>query len=240
MDLHGGDAEQSLAALGRQVPVPVELEQIGDPDLDASLSHTATLLRPKAEDPEATPTFLGGAINIRGGRFRILRYHDRGGVGEIYVAYDEELNREVALKQIQARHADHPESSSRFLVEAEITGSLEHPGIIPIYGLGRYEGGRPFYAMRFIKGTSLKNAISAFHGGDAEGRGRSTWSLELRQLLSRFVDVCNAVAYAHSRGVLHRDLKPANILLGPFGETLVVDWGLAKIIGPAGRFGWFR
>src|SRR5262249_20295092 len=122
----------------------------------------------------------------------------------------------------QARHADQPESRARFIREAEITGGLEHPGIVPVYALGHYPDGRPYYAMRFIKGDSLKQAIERFHE-------RPTFhSLEFRQLLTRFIAVCNAIAYAHTRGVLHRDLKPSNIMLGEFGETLVVDWGLAK------------
>ena len=173
-----------------------------------------------------------------GRRFRILRPHARGGLGEVFVAQDEELHREVALKEIQERHADHPESRARFLLEAEITGGLEHPGIVPVYGLGQYADGRPFYAMRFIKGDSLKDAIERFHKEDARRRAASERSLELRKLLGRFVDVCDAIAYAHSRGVLHRDLKPGNVMLGKYGETLVVDWGLAKPVGgPADKDG---
>src|SRR5207302_3235612 len=106
-------------------------------------------------------------------------------------------------------------------------GGLEHPGVVPVYGLGQYADGRPFYAMRFIKGDSLKDTIERFHKSAAPW-GTGERALEFRKLLGRFLDVCNAVAYAHSRGVLHRDLKPGNIMLGQYGETLVVDWGLAK------------
>src|SRR5262249_33411729 len=103
-----------------------------------------------------------------------------------------------------------------------------------VYGLGHYSDGRPFYAMRFIRGDSLKDACDRFHRADGVGLSTSERSLELRQLLGRLVDVCNAIAYAHSRGVLHRDLKPGNIMLGKYGETLVVAWGLAKTVdGPA-------
>jgi serine/threonine-protein kinase len=168
-------------------------------------------------------------------RFRVLRPHARGGLGEVFVARDEELHREVALKEIQAPHAHDPQSRARFLLEAEVTGGLEHPGVVPVYGLGAYPDGRPFYAMRLIKGDSLKDAIGRFHSEDRPGRDAGERRLALRQLLGRFVAVCNAVAYAHSRGVLHRDLKPANVMLGPYGETLVVDWGLAKVVSrPAG------
>src|SRR5208337_727443 len=91
--------------------------------------------------------------------------------------------------------------------------------------------GRPFYAMRFIRGDSLKDALEQFHNADVPGRDPGERTLALRELLRRFVDVCNAMAYAHSRGILHRDLKPNNVLLGQYGETLVVDWGLAKPVG---------
>jgi serine/threonine-protein kinase len=166
-------------------------------------------------------------------RFRVLRPHAKGALGEVFVARDEELHREVALKEIQNQHADDPHRRARFVVEAEITGGLEHPGIVPVYGLGHYPDGRPYYAMRFIRGDGLQEAIDRFHKADVPGRNPRERNLALRDLLGRFVDVCNAMAYAHARGVLHRDLKPGNILLGRYGETLVVDWGLAKPLGRA-------
>lgn len=171
------------------------------------------------------PPYTRGA---EGSRYKHLRPHACGGLGEVFVAEDLELHREVALKEIRRDHADESDSRGRFILEAEITGGLEHPGIVPVYGLGAYPDGRPFYAMRFIRGDSLKVAIERFHADDQPGRDPRERGLALRHLLGRFVDVCNAVAYAHSRGVLHRDLKPANVMLGKFGETLVVDWGLAK------------
>ena len=151
----------------------------------------------------------------------------------MFVALDAELHREVALKQILEKHADDPVSRQRFVAEAEITGGLEHPGVVPVYGLGTYGGGRPYYAMRFIRGDSLKEAIEHFHRDDALKNDPGRRALELRKLLRRFLDVCNAIDYAHSRGVIHRDIKPANIILGRHGETLVVDWGLAKVVGRA-------
>src|SRR5262249_45268433 len=148
-------------------------------------------------------------------RFRPLRLHAKGGLGEVHLADDGELHRQVALKRIQADHADDPDSRHRFLREAEITGGLEHPGIVPVYGLGMDADGRPYYAMRFIKGESLKQAIEHFHQAEGPKRDPGERTLALRELLGRFVAVCNAVAYAHSRGVLHRDLKPDNVMLGP-------------------------
>ena len=171
-----------------------------------------------------------------GPRYRRTSLHDQGGLGLVFRAWDRELGREVALKEV--RDATAPdEVLARFTREAELTGRLEHPGIIPVYGLGYYGDGRPFYAMRFIRGGSLKQAIAAFHHEGAANPDRGARALALQKLLRRFLDVCNAIAYAHSRGVLHRDIKPENVMLGPFGETLVVDWGLAKELdrGPVGR-----
>ena len=182
-------------------------------------AHADGTLNPQTAEPESA-------------RFRILRLHDRGGLGEVYVALDRELNREVALKRIRDEHADNTQGQARFVVEAEITGNLEHPGVVPIYSLGRDDAGRPYYAMRFIKGDNLKSAADRFHQADTSpGRDPRERALELRRLLARFLDVCDAIDYAHSRGILHRDIKPANVMLGRFGETLVVDWGLAKSVG---------
>jgi serine/threonine protein kinase len=122
-------------------------------------------------------------------------------------------------------------SRQRFLIEAEITGGLEHPGIVPVSGLGSYGDGRPFYAMRFIQGDSAKEAVEQFHADAALRADPCRRSLEMRKLLRRFLDVCNAIDYPHSRGVWHRDIKPANVIVGKHGETLVVDWGLAKLLG---------
>jgi tetratricopeptide (TPR) repeat protein/tRNA A-37 threonylcarbamoyl transferase component Bud32 len=174
---------------------------------------------------------LGGATTD-GDRFHILRPWREGGLGKVSIAEDEQLHREVALKEIKIDHARDKRSCDRFLLEAEITGALEHPGIVPVYALGQYSDGRPFYAMRFVRGDTLEEAIERFHRADsAKARDRGQRSVAFRKLLARFIDVCNAVAYAHSRGVLHRDLKPSNVLLGKYGETLVVDWGLAKVLG---------
>jgi serine/threonine-protein kinase len=164
-------------------------------------------------------------------RFHDLRPFAEGGLGEVFLAEDSEVRRTVALKQIKKRWADDEESRTRFLQEAQITGRLEHPGIVPVYALGTDETGRPYYAMRFIQGHSLQQAIERFHSpGKLERQSRRERLLGLRKLLDRFVDVCNAMEYAHSRDIIHRDLKPSNIMLGAYGETFVVDWGLAKIL----------
>src|SRR5262249_28558598 len=226
-----GDVERSLAAVPAGRSTREQLAALGDPEVEATLAHVGS--GSTEPDGDRTATYAVGSATSDGHRFRVLRPQARGGLGAVFGALDEELPREVALKEILDKHADDPASRRRFLMEAEITGGLEHPGIVPVYGLGTYAGGRPYYAMRFIKGDSLKEAIEHFHGDDALQNHPGRRSLELRKLLRRFLDVCNALDYAHSRGVIHRDLKPANIILGRHGETLVVDWGLAKAIGRA-------
>ncbi len=184
-----------------------------------------------------SPSSIFGRHSERGHRFNIVREHARGGLGQIFLAIDDELNRQVALKHIQGRFADDPDARHRFLLEAEITGGLEHPGVVPVYGLGMYSDGQPYYAMRFIRGESLDDAIADLHQRYPAPRNRwsntPSFTSEMRRLMGRLVDVCQAIGYAHSRGVVHRDIKPANIMLGKFGETLVVDWGLAKASGRA-------
>jgi serine/threonine protein kinase len=232
---HGGDVRRSLAALVLPATLPEALQRIvaesdgATLDADADPPIEATIA---AEGAVADLTWTLSVPAADPERYRIVRPHAQGGIGRVLVALDTELNREVALKQIKPELADDPASRARFLLEAEITGRLEHPGVVPVYGLGRDARGRPYYAMRFVRGESLRKAIDTFHADDAGSRRRHPdRELAFRKLLARFVEVCNAVAYAHSRGVIHRDIKPANILLGPYGETLLVDWGLAKVIG---------
>ena len=163
-------------------------------------------------------------------------HHDQGGLGVVFIAHEDELDRTVALKRIRPDRL-RDVARRRFLREAVLTARLQHPGIVPIYGLGQDEAG-PFYTMPFIKGRTLQQAIDAFHGQQPNGLDPTQQGLRLRELLQHFIAVCNTVAYAHDQGVVHRDLKPSNIMLGPYGETLVLDWGLAKRFGagePAGE-----
>jgi eukaryotic-like serine/threonine-protein kinase len=232
LKLHQNEPQRSLAALSSIGSVREELSRIADPDVQASLPRLAAARQGPDSDPAGTvtATIVGGSTSA-GTRFHIIRPHARGGLGEVFVARDTELNREVALKEIQVQFAFDTRYRSRFEFEAEVTGGLEHPGIVPVYGLGTYADGRPYYAMRFIQGDSLKEAIDGFHADKTHGGDPGRRSLELRKLLRCFTDVCNAIDYAHSRGVLHRDIKPSNIIVGRHGETLVVDWGLAKATG---------
>jgi serine/threonine-protein kinase len=230
---HGSNPERSLEAIGVGRSTRECLARISNGELDASLAHVSSVEPEPDADPDRTASYSVGTATSDGQRFRVLRPHARGGLGAVFVAVDTELHREVALKQILEEHADDPFSRERFIAEAEITGGLEHPGIVPVYGLGADAHGRPYYAMRFIKGDSLKVVIERFHADQTLRQDPGRRSLELHKLLRRFTDVCNAIDYAHSRGVIHRDIKPANIIVGKFGETLLVDWGLAKSVGRA-------
>jgi eukaryotic-like serine/threonine-protein kinase len=234
LEAHGGDVLKSLTAVSAGEATRASLTRIGDRELDTTLGHVGSAHGSTVDGGgDGTTSYAVGSATSDGQRFRVLRPHARGALGAVFVALDSELNREVALKQILDHQADDPVSRQRFLIEAEITGGLEHPGIVPVYGLGTYADGRPYYAMRFIRGDSLKEAIEQFHADAELKRDPGRRSLELRKLLRRFLDVCNAIDYAHNRGVLHRDIKPSNIIVGTYGETLVVDWGLAKPLGRA-------
>lgn len=157
-------------------------------------------------------------------RYTLTRLHASGGMGRVWLARDASIGRDVALKELLPERSDHPHVWARFLNEARVTGRLEHPGIVPVYEVSEQADTKPFYTMRFVKGQTLHDAAVRFQTQRAE----ETASLRLRELITSLVGVCNAVAYAHSRGVLHRDLKGRNIVLGDFGEVVVLDWGLAS------------
>ncbi len=153
-------------------------------------------------------------------RYQIVGEIAQGTVGTVYRGRDNDIGREVALKVLLEEHLGSPEVLQRFIEEAQIGGQLQHPGILPVYELGLREDGRPYFAMRLVKGETL--------GARME---RRTDLLEnQRALLTAFREVCRAITYAHAHGVIHRDLKPSNILLGNFGEVLVVDWAFARVL----------
>ena len=159
---HGNDVSRSLAALPEASMVRSTLVTYhGD--------FESANPQPRAPQSQSESTRAYNGQATPGGRYRRLRPHVRGGLGEVFVAVDTELHREVALKEIKPEHADNLDSRGRFVLEAEITGGLEHPGIVPVYGLGTYTNGRPYYAMRFIRGDSMKEAIERFHEADQPG-----------------------------------------------------------------------
>ncbi len=171
-------------------------------------------------------------------RYRLISFQARGGLGEVFLAEDEHLRRTVAIKRIRRPHRRNPVQRRRFLREAEITGQLDHPGIVSIYSLGEDAEENPCYAMKYIVGRTLDEVVrrrSKSLNRDADSPAADVTPAllpapSLRELISRMVAVCNTIAYAHEQGVIHRDIKPANIMLGAFGATYVVDWGLAKYL----------
>src|SRR5438552_6665280 len=147
----------------------------------------------------------------------------RGGMGVIVKAFDRELGRDVALKVLRDELLNEPKHVRRFFEEARVTARLDHPGIVPVHEVGRDPEGRPYFAMRLVRGRELRRIIELAQA-NAEGWNQA-------RALSVIQKVCEAMAYAHDKGVIHRDLKPSNVMVGEFGEVYVMDWGLARIIG---------
>jgi serine/threonine protein kinase len=223
---HGGDPQATLAATidGRT------LAAFGD----SAAAHKALGFQQGAlgarEAGQGGLVVLGSLPNEPADsrtRYTLTHLHAKGGMGRVWLARDGDLGRQIALKDLRPDQTDNTAVCSCFLYEARITAQLEHPGIVPVYELGH--GGTPYYTMRFVRGQTLTEAIRAYHKRRAAGE---TQTVELADLLNSFVAVCHAVAYAHSRGIIHRDLKGQNVVLGDFGEVIVLDWGLAKRIGP--------
>lgn len=160
-------------------------------------------------------------------RYRLIDNFAHGGLGNIWRAEDTVIHREIAFKELLPKTLKNRVVVERFLEEAQITGQLEHPGIVPIYDVGYQENGTPFYAMKLVRGRNMEDAIEEMHRLPRDSGERQ---LAFTRLLRQFIAVCQAVGFAHDKGVLHRDLKPLNVMLGEFGETLVLDWGLAKVL----------
>ena len=163
------------------------------------------------------------------GRYRLQSRIGRGAMGVVFRGRDTDLGREVALKALREEHREDTKLAQRFIEEAQIGGQLVHPGIVPTYELGTLADGRPFFTMKLVKGCRLYELLAARPAADED----------LARFLAIFGQVCQTLAYAHSRGVIHRDLKPSNIMVGSFGEVQVMDWGLAKVlprtVGPIER-----
>ncbi len=252
---HGGSPAQSLAALPAASAAQRTLAHVDDPDLAASLAGlpgVGALLESAGERTlgvDLGPAASGGlggsgaerrAISTRivlhdtdpggsdgerreggqAGRYQLLGEIARGGMGSVLKCRDHDLGRDVALKVLLERHCDQTDLVDRFLEEAQICGQLQHPGVVPVYDLGTLADRRPFFAMKLVKGQTLADLLAK----------RSSPAADLPRFLSIFSAICQTMAYAHSRGVIHRDLKPSNVMVGPFGEVQVMDWGLAKVL----------
>ncbi len=173
----------------------------------------------------------GGDRRSLDNRYDRIAELGRGGCGVVDRAFDVQLGREVAVKRIIGSREVSQDARQRFLHEAKITSQLQHPGVVPVHELGTSSNGDSYYVMKLLEGNSLRHHIQTIHqpaDGTLPQWTNDSLKTAIAPLLDRFIDVCNAVGYAHQRGVIHRDLKPANVMVGGFGETIVVDWGLAK------------
>ncbi|MGE5185602.1 MAG: serine/threonine-protein kinase, partial [Acidobacteriota bacterium] len=190
-------------------------------DRDGSTADPA-LTPTQAASPETDPTLGAPAPAASPSRGDITGYAlgaliGRGGMGEVVVARDERIGRDVALKRMRVEGS--PDALARFLREARIQARLEHPAIVPVHEIARDAAGQPYFTMKRIGGRTLGELLAA------------SPPAPLQRLLRAFIDVCNAVEFAHSHEIVHRDLKPANVMLGDFGEVYVIDWGLARFAG---------
>jgi PAS domain S-box-containing protein len=219
LEIHHGDARAALASLARTGRQSLSVLQGFDSE---------STLAGAAPAPVPPQPMVGQAGPPLDQRYALSRLHAVGGIGRVWRAKDHQLDREVAVKELLPNKAADSKTAARFLREARLTGQLEHPGIVPVYELARRPGtNQPFYSMRFVRGQTLSDAMHAYHAKRSAGESAQP---EFLSLLAAFVAVCNTIAYAHSRGVVHRDLKGDNVMLGDFGEVIVLDWGLAKMI----------
>jgi serine/threonine-protein kinase len=186
-----------------------------EPEEDAA----APLIRPGSQEMPS-PIEPGETV----GRYQLLGEISRGGMGAVLKGRDVDLGRDIAIKVLLEAHRDRAELAQRFIEEAQIAGQLQHPGIAPIYELGVFPDRRPYFTMKLVKGQTLAASLAA----------RKNLADDRSKLLGVFEQVCQTLAYAHSRGVIHRDLKPSNVMVGAFGEVQVMDWGLAKILRSGG------
>jgi tetratricopeptide (TPR) repeat protein len=183
--------------------------------LKEAQGESALIVRPKSDampPPELT-----------GDRYQLSGEIARGGMGVVLRGRDVDLGRDLAVKVLLEKYADRPEVARRFIEEAQIGGQLQHPGVVPVYDIGRF-GDRPFFTMKLVKGQTLQALLAE----------RSDLAAERPRFLAIALQVAQTLAYAHAKGVIHRDLKPANIMVGAFGEVQVMDWGLAKVLAEGG------
>ena len=193
----------------------------------SSLGHMRPVLLKEAEGESSLvvkPTSDAMPLKDEAGdRYRFDGEIARGGMGAVLRGRDVDLGRDLAVKVLLEKYANRPDVSRRFIEEAQIGGQLQHPGVVPVYDIGRF-GDRPFFTMKLVKGQTLAAILGE----------RTDPSADRPRLLGIALQVAQAMAYAHAKGVIHRDLKPANIMVGAFGEVQVMDWGLAKVLAEGG------
>ncbi|MFO0967582.1 MAG: serine/threonine-protein kinase, partial [Gemmataceae bacterium] len=187
-------------------------------------SRFSTLKR-KPDSTQGGRAASSGSAPLQLSRYDMKTLAGKGGMGEVWLADDGAIGRPVAIKRMIKGRAD---QRDRFLMEAQITGQLEHPGVVPVHELGLDDNGQPYYVMKFVQGATLQKVINEYHDPKTPEADKEVQRL---RLLSIFLNLCQTIAYSHSRKIIHRDIKPENVMTGAYGETLVLDWGLAKTIG---------
>lgn len=231
------DVAKTLVEVGQRLESEGKAVTVGAYRATALLRELDIELVPTLSVAEATETTKpagkeGIRVPSKMGRFRMEREIGRGGMGRVFEARDPELRRLVAVKCFLDPHVVTAQQLGRFVAEAQITAQLEHPNIVPVYDMGVTLEGQLYFVMRRVFGRSLREILHLIRRDVEDGTPDSEpvcdWTRH--RLLGAFVQACHAVAYAHDRGVVHRDLKPSNIMLGDFGEVLVMDWGIAKVL----------
>lgn len=225
------DAEDGLSAEDGELTVRYQRGLDEGPDITRPLPQLLTKHQIATRiDLGTTPEVdtLLPSQHLEGGRYEVVELLAKGGMGVVFRSTDRDLRRRVAMKVITPKRSQDSESMIRFIEEAQITGQLEHPNIVPVHELGVDGNENLFYTMKLIRGHNLKEVLD----GIRKQRSEILEKYSLSHLLNIFLKVCDAVAFAHSKGIVHRDLKPENIMIGDFGEVLVLDWGIAKILPP--------
>jgi serine/threonine-protein kinase len=203
-------------------------------DPSSATLRTASPSRPPTWPAAGEPAAAGDLPELPG--YRILGELGRGGMGMVYRAFEPRLGRSLAVKMLLPEHRENASLRRRFLKEAQVMGQLQHPGVAPIHELGELPDGRPFFTMKQVMGQTLAELLSGPSAvGTPPARRPAGGEPAAARLVAVFEQVCQTVAYAHSRGILHRDLKPQNVMVGAFGEVQVMDWGLAKVLSEAGE-----
>ena len=222
------DSSNGVFIDGIQVQIPTRIR----PDQEVQIGAARIVVRlSRAANAQLSAALADEHLGLRpmrdmlsGQKYKITTTIGRGGMGVVLQGRDLRIRRTVAVKVMKTDDQFSRENVMRFVNEARLTGQLEHPNIVPVYELGIDESGEAFYTMKFVKGITLEEVLR----GLRHGREAMVKKYPLGALLTIFQKICDAVAFAHSKGVVHRDLKPDNVMIGAFGEVLVMDWGLAK------------
>ena len=218
------DGQLICASCGGEIPIPLAAPDDSLGDTTTSQTDLPTIVDAQHKVHPAGADSIESLLGDCGsGRYAEQETIGKGGMGEIVLCVEQNVRREVAMKRLLPTAAKHARQRARFVQEAQVTGQLEHPNIVPIHELGRDEQGAIYFTMKLVKGRSLAEILAAARDGEE--------THSLGEFLQMFLKVCDGVAFAHFRGVVHRDLKPANIMVGDFGEVLVMDWGIARILG---------